>query len=126
MMDHSAAACKSSTGLGLFQEALGSDEKAHTVASSATQPSSTKQGEQKTKTKKKKKKKKKAKKLSAGDRFKLRLAEKRSTEERSKAMKKKKAKKKRREAIAQGDGMGHLMYEERIGGGRSYFLSDVD
>ena len=123
-MDHSAAACKSSTGLGLFQEALGSDEKAHTVASSANQPSSTKQGEKKTKTKKKKKKK--TKKLSAGDRFKLRLAEKRSTEERSKAMKKKKAKKKRREAIAQGDGMGHLMYEERIGGGRSYFLSDVD
>ena len=125
MMDHSGAACKSSTGLGLFQEALGSDEKAHTVASAANQPSSTKRGEKKTKTKKKKKKKK-AKKLSAGDRFKLRLAEKRSTEERSKAMKKKKAKKKRREAIAQGDGMGHLMYEERIGGGRSYFLSDVD
>ena len=123
-MDHSAAACKSSTGLGLFQEALGSDEKAHTVASAANQPSSTKQGGKKTKTKKKKKKK--TKKLSAGDRFKLRLAEKRSTEERSKAMKKKKAKKKRREAIAQGDGMGHLMYEERIGGGRSYFLSDVD
>ena len=87
---------KMSTGLSLFHEALGSDEDAQILGSAAKQPSSTHQKEKKTK-----KKKKKTKKLSAGDRFKLRLAEQRSTEERFKAAKKKKAKKKRREAITE-------------------------